>query len=202
MGQIELPSLAVDHVAGDKSPTQASDQSVSDTQTWKSPRINIARLGATYYAFCAMGLHDGALGALVPYLERYYGLGFLTISSIFITPMAGYFLTAFVVNPIHCHFGQRGIAILGPLCHLLSHIMLVVHPPFAVVPIAMAVTSLGHGLPDASWNAWVGDLPNDNELLGFLHASYGFGATLSPLLATIMITKAGLQWYYWYYVMV
>jgi hypothetical protein len=49
----------------------------------------------------------------------------------------------------------------------------------------------------------MGNMANPNEILGFLHAFYGLGATLSPLIATTMITKGrGLPWYYFYYVMV
>jgi fucose permease len=46
-------------------------------------------------------------------------------------------------------------------------------------------------------------MANPNEVLGFLHAFYGLGAVLSPLIATTMITKGQrLEWYYFYYVMV
>lgn len=41
-----------------------------------------------------------------------------------------------------------------------------------------------------------------NEMLGFLHGFYGVGATIAPLIATTMVTKAELPWYYWYYAMV
>lgn len=46
-------------------------------------------------------------------------------------------------------------------------------------------------------------MANPNEVLGFLHAFYGLGAVLAPLIATTMITKGQrLPWYYFYYVMV
>jgi fucose permease len=41
-----------------------------------------------------------------------------------------------------------------------------------------------------------------NELLGFLHGAYGLGATISPLIATAMVTKGNLPWYNFYFVMV
>ncbi|KAI0484005.1 major facilitator superfamily domain-containing protein [Xylariaceae sp. FL0804] len=40
-----------------------------------------------------------------------------------------------------------------------------------------------------------------NELLGFIHGSYGLGATVGPLLATAMTARLGLPWYQFYYVM-
>lgn len=45
-------------------------------------------------------------------------------------------------------------------------------------------------------------MANPNEVLGFLHAFYGLGAALSPLIATSLITKAGWHWYEFYYFMV
>ncbi|KAJ9613363.1 hypothetical protein H2200_003305 [Cladophialophora chaetospira] len=51
-------------------------------------------------------------------------------------------------------------------------------------------------------NAWIGDMANPNEVLGFLHGFYGLGAALSPLIATTLVTKAGWHWYEFYYLMV
>lgn len=72
-------------------------------------------------------------------------------------------------------FGQRGIAIIGPLCHLLPFIAIACHPPFPVVIVVFAIIGLGNGLIDAAWNAWIGDMANANALMGFLHAFYGLG---------------------------
>lgn len=44
-------------------------------------------------------------------------------------------------------------------------------------------------------------MANANEVLGILHGCYGLGAALSPLIATALITKAGWQWYEFYYIM-
>ncbi len=56
-------------------------------------------------------------------------------------------------------------------------------------------------LMSSTRNAWVGNLAQANELLGFVHAFYGLGATISPTIATALITKAGWQWFEFYYIM-
>jgi fucose permease len=91
---------------------------------------------------------------------------------------------------------------MAPLCHLLAYIVIAVHPPYPVLVIMYILAGLGNGLEDSAWNAWVGAMANANEVLGVMHACYGLGATISPLIATAMITKANLPWYYWYYCMV
>lgn len=102
---------------------------------------------------------------------------------------------------MHHHFGQRGVAILGPLCRLLGYIPVSLHPPFAVLPIVLLLPGFGGGLEDSGWNAWVGNMRNANELLGILHGAYGLGATIGPLIATAMVTKARLPWYAFFYLM-
>jgi len=68
--------------------------------------------------------------------------------------------------------------------------------------VVFILAGLGNGFEDSAWNAWIGAMANANEVLGFLHAFYGLGATIAPLVATTMITKGGLPWYTWYYIMV
>ncbi len=99
-------------------------------------------------------------------------------------------------------FGQRGIALIAPGAHLLAYIIICVHPPYPVLVLAFLLAGFGNGVADAAWNAWIGNMANANEILGFLHGFYGLGGTLSPLIATTMITKGDLPWYSFYYLMV
>ena len=98
--------------------------------------------------------------------------------------------------------GQRGIAFIGPGVRLLAYIMISQHPPYPVLVILFMIAGYGNGLEDGAWNAWIGDMQNANEVLGFLHGAYGLGGTLSPLIATTMITKGHLSWYSFYYIMI
>jgi fucose permease len=148
------------------------------------------------------GMNDAAYGAIIPYLEEYYQLSYTTISLIFLSPFVGYTLAACVNNAVHMKFGQRGVAFMGPFCHLIAYIIIAVHPPYPVLIIAYMLAGLGNGIEDSGWNAWVGAMSNANELLGILHGVYGAGAVVAPLIATSMIVSAGLPWYYWYYVMI
>jgi fucose permease len=124
------------------------------------------------------------------------------VSLVFLSPVLGYTTSALLNDRIHYHFGQRGIAIMTSLCHFAAYVASCLHPPFPVLVVVYVLAGLGNGLEDAAWNAWVGVMANTNEMLGILHAFYGFGATLSPLIATSMITKAHLPWYTFYYLMI
>ncbi len=102
----------------------------------------------------------------------------------------------------HLRIGQRGVGIVGSLCHIVPYVVVSLHPPYPVLIVCYAFAGFGNGLLDAAWNAWVGNMADVNEILGCLHAFYGLGAMLSPLIATALISKAGWPWYAFYYVMV
>ncbi|KAH1841380.1 hypothetical protein KXX54_002040 [Aspergillus fumigatus] len=174
------------------------DAIVQAKQKWNDPPINKWRVLATFASFAVVGASDGVYGALVPYLREDYKLSTTVVSLIFVTPFAGYAIATLVVNKIHMTLGQRGIAIIGPLCHIAPFVIMAIHPPWPVMLAVYVIVGLGNGLIDAAWNSWVADMANANTMTGLLGAFYGVGATLSPTIATQMI-KSGLHWNYFYY---
>lgn len=160
------------------------------------------RVFATFYSFVILGANDGAYGALIPYLETYYNVNYTVISLIFLSPVGGYIASALLNNRVHMMAGQRGVAMIMSVSHLIAYTVICLHPPYPVIVVVFILAGFGNGLGDAAWNAWVGDMANPNEILGFLHAFYGLGATISPLVATTVIVKAGWKWYQFYYLMV
>ncbi|KAF1956078.1 MFS general substrate transporter [Byssothecium circinans] len=178
-------------------------QGAEKLERWNASQINFWRTMAAFWSFVVMGSNDAAYGALIPYLQEYYNLTFVIISLVFLSPLVGYTASALLNNAIHLKFGQRGVGIISPVCHLVAYVVIAVHPPYPVLVVVFMAAGFGNGLADAAWNAWLGNMANPNEVLGFLHAFYGLGAILSPLIATTMITKGEkLPWYYFYYVMI
>ncbi|KAK8216147.1 major facilitator superfamily domain-containing protein [Phyllosticta capitalensis] len=171
-------------------------------QQWNSPRVNIARSFACFFSMFIMGANDAAYGALLVYMEEYYHLTYIVISLVFLSPLVGYTASALLNNVVHLKFGQRGVAFLGPLAHVIAYIIIAVHPPYPVLVVTFMLAGFGNGIQDAGWNAWMGNMANSNEVLGVLHGFYSLGATLSPLLATSMVVSAKLPWYQFYYVMI
>ncbi|KAJ0339834.1 hypothetical protein COL922a_004052 [Colletotrichum nupharicola] len=136
-----------------------------------------------------MGMNDAAIGALIPYIETYYNVTYTVVALLFLSPFVGYVIAALSNNLIYNHFGQRGVAVLGPLSRIDGYIPLALHPPYPVLPVVLLFTGLGNELEDSAWNAWVGNMQNANELLGIPHGAYGVGGTIGPLIASAMVTK-------------
>ncbi|KAF9883908.1 hypothetical protein FE257_002651 [Aspergillus nanangensis] len=173
-----------------------------EMERWNQSQKNVLRTLATFWSFLVMGANDAAYGPLIPYLEQYYHLSYTIVSLVFFSPLGGYTLAALLNNKIHVTLGRRGVAIIAPGCHLIAYIVNCLHPPYPVLVVSFIFAGFGNGLADAAWNAWIGNMADANQLLGLLHGLYGVGAVLSPLIATSLITRANLGWYYFYYIMI
>ncbi|KAK8086142.1 Bypass of stop codon protein 6 [Apiospora phragmitis] len=171
-------------------------------EKWNEPRINIYRLMVTNYSFVIMGMSDACLGPLLPYIEEYYNISYTLVSLLFLSSFVGYLVAALSNNLIHHYLGQRGVALIAPSARILGYVLLSLHLPFPALPPPMLLPGFGSGLEDSAWNAWIGNMASANELLGFLHGSYGLGATIGPLVSTALVVKAGLPWYAYFYLMI
>ena len=112
----------------------------------------------------------------------------------------GYVLAAISSDRLHTKFGKRGLAGFASTLRIVAYIALANHPPWPVIIVFLAFCGWGNGLLDAGWNAWVGDLDKPNELLGFIHAFYGLGAAMAPIIASSMIHKYAYEWFEFYYI--
>lgn len=171
-------------------------------ERWNQSRLHTCRVLAAFWSLLVMGMNDAAYGAIIPYLGTYYRLEYTLVSLVFLSPFVGYTLSALLNNLLHERYGQRGVAVLTSGCHLAAYAIACAHPPYPVLVVVYMLAGFGNGLGDAAWNAWIGNMANANELLGVMHAFYGAGGVFAPLIATSMITRAGLQWYHFYFVMI
>ncbi|KND94940.1 Bypass of stop codon protein 6 [Tolypocladium ophioglossoides CBS 100239] len=179
-----------------------STPAVRAAEKWNEPRRNPYRLGAAFWCFLVMGANDAAYGALIPYLEADYHLGYVVVSLVFLSPLVGYVSSAMLNNRLHHRLGRRGVAAVCGASHLAAYAVIAAHPPYAVLVFAFILAGFGNGVADAAWNAWVGSLANSSELLGFLRSFCGVGGVVSPLVATTLVTKANMPWHSFYYIMI
>ncbi|KAK6587052.1 hypothetical protein PZA11_000342 [Diplocarpon coronariae] len=170
-------------------------------ERWNQPKINAYRYLSALFTFVIMGMNDAAIGALIPYLEDYYDVNYTIISFVFLASFISCSAVAFLNNRIHMRFGQLGVAIIAPTCKIVTYVVISIHPPYPVLPVITLLSSFGSSLQDGALNAWIGNMESANEMLGLLHGAYGLGAVISPIVATAMVAKAGLQWYTFFYVM-
>lgn len=168
-----------------------------------------SKISAVLFSYMVLGLIISTPGVILPHLEAHYRLNDIKVSLIFLVAPLGYFVGASLNTPIHRHLGQRGIAVIAPAFQAVFMILAAaVHMPerqigFAVFLVATPICSIGNGIVDGSWAAWVGGLGGDrtNTVQGLLHGAFSIGAGLGPFLAETMFSMGKQPWWTWYYVL-
>ncbi|KAF8707591.1 tetracycline resistance protein, partial [Rhizoctonia solani] len=132
------------------------------------------------------GWNDATTGPLLPTIQAHYGVNFTIVSMLFVSNCVG-FISAAVIN-IHLTdqlgFGKV-ILLAGAVLQVVAYCLLAPALPFPVMCIAYAVNGFGIALQDAQANGFVAELPNNaSAKMGLLHAVYGGGAFIAPLVAT------------------
>ncbi|KZM18433.1 transmembrane transport [Ascochyta rabiei] len=166
----------------------------------KIPAQLVFKIVAAMYSFATLGLFNSSIGALLPLIASHYDLSDLHVSLVFVVGPVGYIAAAQTSSLIHHHFGQFGIALIGPALQIIAAMLLSLHSHFALVLVGFAVQGLGTGLLDGSWCAWAGSMERASTISGLLHGSFSAGAAAAPVLVTLMTTSR-YAWFEWYYVL-
>lgn len=146
-------------------------------------------LFAANFAIFLAGINDAALGPLIPYLQPAYNIGLTFVALVYLFNFAGWMLAAFTCAHITARFGVGGAFLLGATCQLCAHALQFWKPPFPVFVLSYFFAGLGIGFQDAQANAFVGGIGNSHRWLGVLHAIYGVGALVTPLVATNIASR-------------
>lgn len=162
----------------------------------RTPALRI-QLAIAFFAFILIGANDGATGVLIPSLRAQYGLNKATVGLFFLSAVLGYLIAAFNSGPLVGKLGIRLFLLLGAGSFLTSAIVLSSIPPFWAALLMLLLLGFGGALLDAGLNAYIAGLPRNTVLLNYLHAFYGTGALLGPILASSLFA-VGLKWNFVY----
>jgi fucose permease len=166
-------------------------------QTASNPHMNRWRLASAAVFFFLMGVNDASSGALIPYVEKYYKIGYAVVSLIFVGNALGFILAAPLVNLVESQFGRAKTYVFVTSLMSLGYTAIICTPPFPVVVVSFLVLGFAMGLFLAITNAFVINLVNGTVILGAMHGLYGLGGVVSPLMATAMVSR-GIHWSYFY----
>jgi len=169
-----------------------------EPQVMRTPALR-TQIGIAFFAFILIGANDGATGVLIPSLRTQYGVDKATISLFFLFGVLGYLVAAFNSGLLVQKLGIRRFLLLGIISFLLSVAALSFIPPFYVAVLLLLPLGFGGALLDAGLNAYIAGLPRNTALLNYLHAFYGAGALLGPIVVSTTLA-IGLTWNYVYVV--
>jgi len=166
---------------------------VDTQQHSQRPRFLYIQIGIAFLAFLLIGANDGAFGVILPGIAAHYSMNKANISLLFLSNSAGYLIAALNTGFLMTRFGARTFLLIGLMLFVLSTGSLVLMPPFLVVLVLFIPIGFGIAVLDAGLNSYIAGLPHNSVILNYLHACYGGGALLGPLLAT-MVLALSLGW--------
>lgn len=150
-----------------------------------------------FFAFALIGVSGGANGVLLPSLSAFYHVDNSVLGLLFFSSTIGYLLSAFISGIAIEMLGYRRTLMLGAAMSLLGSFAFSLQPSFAIVLVMRVLMGMGTGLIEASLNSYVTTLPRRTSILNSLHAFFGVGALVGPLLATVILALSlGWNWVY------
>ncbi|KAI9158215.1 Bypass of stop codon protein 6 [Paramyrothecium foliicola] len=180
-------------------PTSSPDVIEVMPSAWE-PYMNRFRLAAVCLANFGGALNDSAAGALIPYMEKHYNIGYAVVSLIFVGQSLGFIFAAVFLDTLRAKLGRAKLMGLAQVLLILGFVPIVATAPFAVVACSFFFVGVGLAINVANGNTFCGSLQNGTIMLGLLHGSYGIGGTTGPLMATALVTVAHAIWSRYYLV--
>jgi fucose permease len=149
------------------------------------PKIGLIILA--YIAFIALGMPDGLLGVAWPSIRASFSIPLDAIGMLLTAGVAGYMTSSFLSGPLIARLGVGRVLAASCAMTGVALIGYTLVPAWWMMVLLGVVAGLGAGAIDAGLNTYVASHFGEG-LMQWLHASYGIGVTLGPIIMTIALT--------------
>jgi fucose permease len=143
-----------------------------------------------YAGFVLVGVNAGATGVLLPAQIADYRVSKAAIGTTFFTGSAGFVLASLLAGVMIHRVGMRITLVVGATVTAVAGFYVATRPPFAAFVLIAIAAGFGTGVAESGFQSFVVALPGSTALLNRLHAFFGVGALLGPLLATWILGLA------------
>jgi fucose permease len=142
-----------------------------------------AVIALSFIAFISLGMPDGLLGVAWPGIRETFSLPLDALGILLVFSTAGYMLSSFFSGFLVRRFGVGGLLALS--CSLTAGALMIYafSPIWYLLFLAVFSGGLGAGAIDAGLNTYV-EKHHSERMMQWLHASFGIGITLGPIIMT------------------
>lgn len=152
-----------------------------------------------FAAFISLGLPDGVLGVAWPSIRGDFRLPLDALGILIAVTTAGYLAASFCGGAILRRLPIGSLLALSTAAAAAALLGIAAAPGWPAILACGVLAGLGGGAVDAGLNAY-GARHFSARTLNWLHACFGLGATIGPLVATTVL-GTGLDWR-WSYALV
>jgi fucose permease len=149
-------------------------------------------VGLAYLGFVGLGVRSGLLGVAWPFIRADFDVPLDALGALLGPFSIGYLLGSFVSGRALVRW-DLGVLLAASFAAMAIYLVGSAVAPAWWLLLALGLPGgLGTGMVDAGMNTYVTNRHGPREM-NWLHASWGVGVTLSPLMMTAAITS-GLGW--------
>ncbi|MCE1253766.1 MAG: MFS transporter [Anaerolineae bacterium] len=157
-------------------------------KTESNQPVKIYLLIFAYVAFSSLGMPDGMLGVAWPSIRSGFALPLDALGFLLTSSTVGYLISSFFIGRLIKRFGIGPLMVFSCLLSALTLFGYTVAPAWAVIVVLGVLAGFGAGVLDAGANTYLAAEYNDSQMQ-WLHASFGIGATLGPMIMTASLTQ-------------
>jgi hypothetical protein len=149
-----------------------------------------------YLVFIFLGIPDGMLGIAWPSMRGDFGLALGQMGVLLTASTAGFLITSFSAGRLITVLGVSRLLIITTILRGLALIGMGLAPSWPALVAAFLVFGLASGGIDGGLNTYFA-MNFSPRLMNWLHASFGLGATLGPILMTVLLSmEVAWRWGY------
>ncbi|KAL4888170.1 major facilitator superfamily domain-containing protein [Aspergillus ambiguus] len=163
----------------------------------KDARQVMGKILSTNLAVMAGGMNDAATGVLIPYMQPTYQIDLLQVSFIYLINFIGWVVASFANIHVCSRLGTGGTLVMGATIQCIGYALMFWHPPFPLFMAAFFFTGMGVAFQDSQANAFTVTVKNSHRWLGVLHAVYGVGTIIAPVIANTIASRTP-SWHLYY----
>ncbi len=146
-----------------------------------------------YMGFIAVAISGGALNVAWLYIQNEFELPLSSIGILLAFPAIARLIVSFYSGVLIKRFGVGNVLFGGSLLTFLGMIGFVLTPSWALLVVASIIIGLGNSGLINGLNTFVASNYASSRM-NWLHASFGLGATMGPILITIVVLDLNLSW--------
>jgi fucose permease len=162
-------------------------------QPARRPPLRTPLLIISCLSFIAIGMQGGALGVAWLQMQDTFGRSLESLALLLLTGTFGGFFASFWSGRIVAATGIGWYCLIGALFSLTGLIAISVTPTWSGLIVATLILGVGRGAVDTGVNIFVAQNYSTTSM-NWLHATFGVGSFLGPLLVIFLVITLSLTW--------
>jgi fucose permease len=157
-------------------------------------------LWISFLSLMSMGLQGGALGVAWLSMEQSFDKTLEALGVLLAVSTIGGLIVSFYGGRFIAKLGLGWVCLLGSALSAACSLTMALAQQWALVVVVMFFWGIGRAMLNTSINTFVASHYQSRQM-NWLHAIFGVGSTLGPLLITFIVADLNLSWRLGYFIL-